>query len=100
METQNDVVVYMDGRIIGQALPGAYFRVDVRPGNHLLHGYGHDQGTLKLTTRPGEVTFVSLNVVAGTSVYKQVAPEAGKREIARCCVLMENWTPGQRPLLR
>lgn len=100
METQNDVAVYMDGRIIGQALPGGYFRVDTRPGSHVLHGFAHDQGNLKISTRPGEITFISLHVVGGTSIFKQVAPEAAKREIARCCVLMENWAPGQRPLLR
>ena len=100
MDTQNDVPVYVNDRIVGQALPGAYFRVDVRPGSHVLHGYGPDQGKFKISTRPGEVYFVSLNVVGGNSVYQQVAPEAAKREISRCCVLMENWQPGQRPLLR
>jgi hypothetical protein len=100
METQSDVTVYANDRLIGQALPGGYFRVDLRPGSYVLHGYGPDQGRLKISTRPGEVYFVSLNVVAGNSVYRQVAPDAGKREIARCCVLMENWRPGQRPVLR
>ena len=27
-------------------------------------------------------------------------PDTGKREILRCCSLLENWAPGQRPLLR
>jgi len=26
--------------------------------------------------------------------------ETGKREILRCCEMMENYAPGQRPLLR
>lgn len=95
-----DTVLHVDGRIIGASLPGTYFRVDVRPGDRLLHGYGYDQGRLKVSTRSGEITFVSLNVMGGTSRFAVVSPEAGKREIARCCALMENWTPGQRPLLR
>lgn len=95
-----DAVLHVDGRIIGTSLPGTYFRVDVRPGDRLLHGYGYDQGMLKVSTRSGEITFVSLNVMGGTSLFAVVSPEAGKREIARCCALMENWAPGQRPLLR
>ncbi len=100
METQSDVTVYVNDRLLGQALSGGYFRVDLRPGSYLLHGYGPDQGKLKISTRPGEVYFVSLNVVAGHSVYRLEAPAAGKRELTRCCVLMEKWQPGQRPLVR
>ena len=96
----HDTVLYVDGRIIGATLPGTYFRIDVRTGTRLLHGYAYDQGRLKLDTLSGEIYFVSLNVLNGTSLFKRVSPEAGKRDIARCCVLLENWTPGQRPLLR
>ena len=92
--------LYVDGRIIGATLPGAFFRIDTRPGDRVLHGYGYDQGMLKVSARSGEITFVSLNVTGGTSRFTLVSPEAGKREIARCCVLLENWAPGQRPLLR
>ena len=97
---RNESVLYVDGRIIGATLPGAYFRIDTRPGDRVLHGYGYDQGMLKVSARSGEITFVSLNVTGGTSRFELVGPEAGKREIARCCVLLENWAPGQRPLLR
>lgn len=96
----DDSVLYVNGRLIGATLPGTYFRIELRPGEHLLHGYAHDQGRIRVNAPPSEITFVSLNVVAGTSHFGQVAPEAAKREIARCCVLMENWAPGQRPLLR
>ena len=95
-----DSVLYVNGRLIGSTLPGTYFRIELRPGEQLLHGYAHDQGRIKVTTPASEITFVSLSVVAGTSHFGIVDPEAGKRAIARCCVLMENWTPGQRPLLR
>jgi hypothetical protein len=95
-----DSVLYVNDRLIGATLPGTYFRVDLRPGEHLLHGYAYDQGRLKLRVPAGEIIFVSLNVASGTSHFWQVAPETGKRRIARCCALMENWLPGQRPLLR
>lgn len=93
-------VLFVDGRIIGATLPGAYFRIDARPGDRVLHGYGYDQGWLKVSARAGEITFVSLNVAGGISRFALIGPEAGKHELARCCALLENWAPGQRPLLR
>src|SRR5574341_137421 len=93
---RDDTVLYVDGRLIGATLPRSFFRFDVRAGEHLLHGYGYDQGSLKLTTRSGEIYFVSLQTGGGTSDFRQVKPETGKRDILRCCSLLENWAPGQR----
>jgi hypothetical protein len=96
----DDTVLYVDGRLIGATLPRTFFRFDVREGEHLLHGYAHDQGSLKVDTRAGELYFVSLQAAGGISRFMLVKPEAGKRDILRCCSLMENWAPGQRPFLR
>ncbi|OGA24973.1 MAG: hypothetical protein A3I02_14595 [Betaproteobacteria bacterium RIFCSPLOWO2_02_FULL_67_26] len=96
----DESVLYVDGRLIGATLPGTFFRIDLRAGPHLLHGYGYDQGRLKVETRNGEIVFVSLNVMGGTSLFERVAPGDGRRAVVDCCVLLENWTPGQRPLLR
>ena len=98
--TENNTVLYVDGRLIGATLPLTFFRFDVRAGEHLLHGYGYDQGTLKMDTRFGELYFVSLQATGGNSRFTLVKPETGKRDILRCCALMENWAPKQRPLLR
>ena len=95
-----DSVLYVDNRLIGATLPGTYFRMDLRPGEHVLHGYGYDQGRLKIDTLSGEVYFVSLNVMGGSSRLRLVGPEADKRMIQVCCALLENWASGQRPLLR
>lgn len=95
-----DSTLYIDERLIGGTLPGTFFRVDVRAGDHVLHGHGYDQGRLKLTTRSGEAYFVALHVSNNTSHFRAVDSGAAKREIERCCVLMETWAPGQRPLLR
>src|SRR5687767_8268871 len=86
-----DSVLYIDDRLIGAPLPGTFFRIDLLPGTHELHAYGYDRGSLKIRARDGEAHFVALNVIGGVSHFAPVAPEAGKREIARCCVLMENW---------
>jgi len=94
-----DATLYVDGRLIGGTLPKTFFRFDVLAGEHLLHGFGYDQGNLKVATRLGEIHFVSLRVTGGTSHFTLVKPETGKRDILRCCALLENWAPGQRPLL-
>lgn len=95
-----DNVLYIDGRLIGSTVPGTYFRVHLTPGKHTLHGTGIDLGRLSLEARPGMLYFVNLAVIASHSHYQPVPPEQGRRAIAGCCVLLENWTPGQRPLLR
>ena len=99
-ESSNDSVLYVNDRLIGATLPMIFFRFDVRAGEHLLRGVARDQGRLTLNTRDGELYFVSLQVVGGRSVFRLVDAETGKRDILRCCSLMENWEPGQRPLLR
>jgi hypothetical protein len=93
-------VLWMDTRLIGSTLPRTFFRLDTRPGRHVLHGDAHDTGKLALDTKAGELYFVSLNVVGGISRFTQVSPDTGRREILKCCAMMENWAPGQRPLLR
>lgn len=99
-EEEMDSVLYVDHRLIGGTLPGTYFRIDVRPGVRVLHGTGYDQGSFRVEGRSGELHFVELNVISGQSRFRLVKPEAGKRDLQRCCVLLENWAPGQRPLLR
>ena len=99
-ESSNDSVLYVNDRLIGATLPMTFFRFDVRAGEHLLRGVARDMGRLTLNTRDGELYFVSLQVVGGTSIFRRVEPETGMRDILRCCSLMENWEPGQRPLLR
>jgi len=99
-ESSNDSVLYVNDRLIGATLPMTFFRFDVRAGEHLLRGVARDMGRLTLNTRDGELYFVSLQVVGGRSVFRLVDAETGMRDILRCCSLMENWEPGQRPFLR
>jgi Protein of unknown function (DUF2846) len=93
-------VLYMDGRLIGGTLPGSFYRIDVAPGRHTLHGVGIDAGMLALETRPGQLYFVSLTVIAGSSRFAPVSAEQGQNEVVACCAMLETWRPGQRPLLR
>lgn len=95
-----DTVLYIDHRLIGSTLPGGFFRVDVNPGKRLLHGIAHDQGVLEIEVRSGEIYFVALTVLDGTSRFVASPASIGRAELLDCCVLLENWAPGQRPLLR
>lgn len=94
-----DSVLYLDGRLIGSTLPGAYFRLDTTPGRHTLHGTGIDVGELELDTRPGQLYFVSLDVVASHSNFRLVPEEVARERVRACCALYENWAPGQRPFV-
>ena len=96
----DDPVLYVDNRLIGNALPGGYFRVDTVPGRHLLHGIGSDAGRLTVDVRPGEIYFVRLDVVGGQSNFRLESESVGRKTVQACCALLENWAPGQRPLLR
>jgi hypothetical protein len=64
----SDTVLWIDGKLIGATLPKAYFRVNLSPGKHTLNGMGHDNGTLSIETRPGELTFVAIRVAAGANL--------------------------------
>lgn len=96
---ERDSVLYVDGRLIGSTLPGAYFRLDVTPGRHVLHGTGIDIGQIALQTRAGEVYFVSLDVNGGHSNFWAVPDSVGREQVRSCCALLENWAPGQPRLV-
>lgn len=95
-----DSVLYLDGRLIGATVPGCYFRIDVQPGRRLLHGLAYDTGRLAIEARPGEIYFVSLAVIGGRSFFDLKSSSIARQELLDCCVLFENWAPGQRPLIR
>jgi len=97
---QDPTVLFLDERLIGQTLPGTYFRIDTIPGRHVLHGTGFDTGKVVLETRPGALHFVELTVVEGQSHFRRAPDEVGRKTILECCALLENWAPGQRPLLK
>lgn len=96
----DDSVLYMDGRLIGRTLPGAYFRIDTVPGRHVLHGTGQDIGQFILETRPEQIYFVSLEMLGGHSQYQLVSGPTAQARVRACCALLENWAPGQRPFIR
>ena len=99
-QAESDSVLYLDNRLIGSTLPGGYFRVVVWPGKYTLHGYAHDAGYLTLDVRPDTLYFIQLTVAAGNSNFQVIPSDEGRKTVVACCSLLENWAPGQRPLLR
>lgn len=97
---RNDPALHVDDRLIGETLPGTFYRVEVPPGRHVLHAFGSSGSQVEIDTQAGELHFVALEVSGSQSRFVRVAPDAGRREIVRCCVLLEIWAPGQRPLFR
>jgi hypothetical protein len=93
-------VLYLDGRIVGDTLPGAYFRIDAQPGRRVLHGVGADMGRITLDARPGRLYFIEMHVLEGQSRFRVVPEPVGRERLAKCCAMLESWAPGQRPLLR
>jgi len=96
----DETVLFIDGRIVGQTLPGTYFRIDTVPGRRILHGVGVDTGKIEVNARPGALYFVELYVIEARSHYRLVDERVGRQRIAKCCVMLEAWAPGQRPLIR
>ena len=97
---QDETVLWIDNRLIGSTLPRTYFRVHLDPGRHVFTGVAVDNGRLELETRPGEVYFVAHTLAAGQSRFMPVSADIGRKMVANCCSLLENWASGQRPLLR
>jgi hypothetical protein len=98
--TDFDSLLYIDGRLIGRTLPGSYFRIDTVPARHVLHGSGVDLGEYALNARPGQVYFVSLDVLGGHSRFEGVPGNTAQERVRACCALLENWAPNQRPFVR
>ena len=98
--SRDDTVLWIDNRLIGATLPRAYFRVHLDPGRHVFNGMAADNGRLEFEARPGEVYFVEQVLHAGQSHFRLVAADLAQKVVTNCCLLLENWAPGQRPLLR
>ena len=99
-DMMEDTVLYVDDRLIGQTLPGTFFRVDVQPGARVVRASAAGATEITIDTRPGELYFVQLNVSDAGSRLALVEPAKAQAIILKCCALMQNWAPGQRPLLQ
>ena len=96
-----DTVLHVDERLIGQTLPGAFFRVDVQPGTHVVRASAGGATEITVNARADEIYYVQLNVISGAgSRLSLVEPVRAQAAIRKCCALLENWAPAQRPFIR
>ena len=93
-----DTILYLDGRVIGSTTAGTYFRLDINPGRHILHGTGVDTGEISVETRPGQIYFVALDVFGAQSKFRLVPDTVGRSRVVSCCTLLDSSMPGLRPL--
>lgn len=95
--------IWVDGRLVGETLPGTYFRVPTRPGRTRITVSGNDAGRLEIDTKAEGVYYVETQVAGETqsesaTVFRAVSPTAGQAAIQSCCRMLEAWRPGQKRL--
>lgn len=78
----------VDGKIIGQSDPSAYFIVDVEPGRHKINCEGGSTDSFMLTTKQDHIYFVRQVVESGYSSvncsFHEVTDAEGKNAISEC----------------
>ena len=58
--------LWLDNQVMGATYMGTYFRWEVPAGQHLIAGYGPDNGMIRLDVQPGRIYYVQ-QVVRGGS---------------------------------
>ena len=92
--------LWVNNRLLGETVSGTYFRLPVRPGRTVIAASGSDMGRIAIDTREDGVYYVEARVRGesesdSTTIFRSVAEETAKQAITRCCVLLDNWRPGQ-----
>jgi len=98
----NAADLQFNGKMLGESLPGTYFRVTAPPGEQVVQGVGGDMGTIRLQVAAGGIAYVRNEPTGGLgSIQSHFAiMPAGKAQadIRRCCSLLDNYAHGQRRL--
>lgn len=94
--------LWAGGRLIGDSLPGTYFRVIVFPGPTLLHASGPDPGRIEVTTQGNDVTYVEMrtsNTDSPHTLFRLMPADEAQAAIRACCTRLEVWRPRQPRML-
>ena len=94
--------LWADGRLVGESLPGTYFRVIVFPGPTLLHTSGPDSGRIEINTQGNDVAYVEMqtfNEESPMTVFRLMPADEAQEAIRNCCTRLEVWRPGQPRLM-
>ena len=101
-ESSGTTTLWANGQLIGDALPGTYFRILVLPGRTVLHASLPDPGRIEVTTQGYDVTYVEMQTVTEESPHSYFrirTAEEAQAAIQRCCSRLEVWRSGQPRLL-
>jgi hypothetical protein len=93
-----------NGRLVGDSLPGTYFRIIVLPGRTRLDTLPPDSGKIEVETRGNDVVFVEMRTGGGpdgapSTNFRRLPPEVAKPAILDCCTMLETWRKGQSRIL-
>jgi len=102
--TDAESAVFVSGQLVGNSVPGTYFRMVVFPGRTRISMMPPDAGSLEITAQSYDVVFVAMKAVGGRDAPSQTAlrrvpPEVGKAEILRCCNRLDTWEHRQPRLV-
>jgi hypothetical protein len=100
---RNTVVLQLNGKMLGEFLPGTYFRVVLPPGEQVVQGVNFDLGRIRVDVAAGGVGYVrdDPSGAMGSMQSRFTIMPAGKAqaEIRRCCTLLDTYAHGQRRLV-
>lgn len=85
---ERGTTLYIDGRLVGNTRAGTYFRLEVVPARHVLHGTGLDAGELAVYARPGQIYFVRHDVVGRHSHFSLERDDLARAQIRSCCRML------------
>jgi hypothetical protein len=85
--------LWLDNQVMGATYMGTYFRWEVPAGQHLIAGYGSDNGMIRLDVQPGRIYYVQQVVRGGAranSPYStfRILNEADGRALVNRAVLI------------
>ena len=85
---ERGTTLFIDGQLVGNTRSGTYFRLDVVPARHVLHGASLDAGELAIYARPGHIYYVRHEVVAGHSRFSLERDDVARDQIRACCRML------------
>jgi hypothetical protein len=85
--------VYVNGVVVGSAVPGGYFYIDRPAGDYDISTTTEKVESIKTNIKPGDIRYVRLDIgmglVVGHILPTLVMPEQGAAEIVNCHFVTE-----------
>ena len=85
--------LWLDNQVMGATYMGTYFRWEVPAGQHLIAGYGSDNGMIRLDVQPGRIYYVQQVVRGGAranspySTFRILNERDGRALVSRAVLI-------------